>query len=369
MTLGLAMLARNNEQDIPRIIDYFRGQSSDFSRVSIVLGGQSSDNTEKVARQYADFVAEYTGPLDENGGLLDFAHARQQSFDLLDTDYALVIDTDDEWSGVENLGEVIRDAEQGGFVGVMVTQDRGVKRSVQTRIFKRESGRWESPVHEWFRFHQDTVKVLTVNALGFRQTKDRGSQLDATRRNIRIAEKYIEGKLNIRMLHNLASEYLAIGEHEKSINTIGVIFENLSQAETDDITPPKMFELYWNKAMALYALHQLPEAMTAIIIGLRWANFGDGWALLSEISYQLGNYDLTIFAADKALALGNPIDTIPTSTPNISYVPYLLKARALCATNRKYEALAAVNLGIKLGGGGEFHNLKYQLCQELGVIP
>lgn len=367
MSLGLAMLARNNEQDIPRVLAPFQHK---IDQIAIVLGGQSSDNTSHVARQYADSVVEYDGPLDEFGGLLDFAHARQQSFDLLSTDYALVIDTDDDWSGVEYLAEVMRDVTDGCYDRVLFPQNLGENKALQARLFKRKAGRWESQIHEHFVFHTDPIRQLAINSMWIRQAKDRTGKLDSVRRNIRIAEYHLKTRFDLRIMYHVCREYILVEQYEKAVDFANAILNNLSLDTRGEITPDKLFYVYWNKGMALYCLDRIDEAIAAALMALKYGqNVGDGWTMLAELSYQLGVNDLVLFAADKALALGNPIDTVPTSHGNVSYVPYLLKARVLSVTNRKHEALAAVNLGLKLGGGDELNNLKFQLCNELKVIP
>lgn len=368
-TLGIAMLARNNAEDVLRVLAQFFAVSSDINRVSIVLGGRSSDNTAGVAYEWADFVTAYDGPLDDEGGLLDFARARQQSFDALDTDYALVVDTDDDWSGLENLGEVMREVTSGGYDCVMFPQNLGTHKALQTRLYKRQAGRWESPIHEHFTF-TTTPRRLSINSIWIKQAKDKAGKMESVKRNIRLAEHHLKQRLDLRILYHVCREYNIVGEYDKAINACNAILGNLALDTAGELTIDKLFYVHWNKAFAHYCLEMIPEAIAAAMLALQHGpNVGDAWLQLSELSFHLGIYDLCLFAADKALALGNPIDTIPTSYGNVSHIPYLLKARALSATNRKHEALAAANLGLSLGGGDELSRLKYQLCTELGVIP
>jgi hypothetical protein len=102
---------------------------------------------------------------------------------------------------------------------------------------------------------------------------------------------------------------------------------------------------------------------------LRYAHYGHGWTLLAEIAYLTGVYDLALFAADKAMAMGRPNDSLPVKYSNVSSVPLHLKAKALAAMGRKHEAIVALNLGLAMGGSQEMLDLKNELCVELGVIP
>src|SRR3990172_6615155 len=163
MTVGIAMLARNCASVIPDVLSPFK-----VDEIAILLGGLSSDNTLGVAHNYADSVSQYIGPLDESGGLLDFGLARQQSFDLLTTDWVLLVDTDDVWSGADKLGEVINDAE--GYQAVIFPYDLGGGvRFLQSRLFRRGTGHWSSPVHEEWIYHDPDKKTLTVNAMAVKQ--------------------------------------------------------------------------------------------------------------------------------------------------------------------------------------------------------
>ena len=104
ISIGVAMIARNSAQIVHQALQPFAGV---VDQIAIVLGGVSTDATRAVAEEYTSNVAQYAGPMDEDGRLLDFGAARQQSFDALSTDWAVVVDTDDCWTGVERLRELI----------------------------------------------------------------------------------------------------------------------------------------------------------------------------------------------------------------------------------------------------------------------
>lgn len=367
-TIGIAMLARNSGHDIPRVLGPFQDK---VDQIAILLGGKSTDVTPQVARECADFVADYTGPLDPDGGLLDFGLARQQSFDLLTTDWALVVDTDDVWSGVEKLGEVVSDAEAEERQGVLFPYDLGGGATfLQTRLFKRTSGRWTGPVHERWTYHDaPDVRTLCVNALTLRQQKDKEARTASVWRNIRIAQAYLQDNLDFHLLMHLPHEYIITAQYDKALATVRRILDNLHLATPADTTPDKMFQVHYTRGVAHICLEEFEQAAAAAIAALSFAKYGHGWSLLAEAAYQMGVYDLTLCATDKALQMGRPIDTVPTRFANVSSVPYHLKAKALAALGRKQEALVALNLGLGLGGGEDMGQFKYELCKELGVIP
>lgn len=367
MTVGIAMLARNSYLDMSRAIAPFKNR---VDEIAIVLGGPSTDDTPAYARSLTDKVADYTGPLDPDGGLLDFGLARQQSFDLLATDWALVVDTDDVWSGVDKLGEVIADAD--GRQGVLFPHASGPGATfMQPRLYRRNSGRWSSPVHElWVYNDAPEVKTLLTNVMGIRQEKDLEGRMASTRRNIRIAEAHLYNYgIDFRLLLHLCHEYIITGEYFKALVATRRYLGNLDLAYPDDTRPDKLFQIHYIRGMAHICLEEWERAAAAAITALSFAKYGHGWTMLAEAAYQMGTYDLTLCAADKALGAGRPIGTIPIPFANVASVPYHLKAKALVALGRKHEALTALELGLGLGGGEDMGQFKYQLCEELGVIP
>jgi hypothetical protein len=368
MSVGIAMLARNSAEDMLEALAPFAGL---VDQTAILLGGWSTDRTADVARGYADTWGSYTGPLSSDGGLLDFAMARQQSFDLLDTDFALVVDTDDRWQGVENLGEVISDAMAGQHQGVLFPYDLGLSRFVQPRMFRRNSGKWASPVHEhWVYNVPPEGRVLTTDAMQIRHAASKEKNVAGIHRNIRIAEHTLkDGRIDIRLLFHLAREYLLLSQWERGLETAQVILDNFHLANKQDISNDKLFQVHYMRGIAYLHLDRPEQAAGAAMMAMSYARFGDGWSLLAQCALRLGIPDLVLEAADKALAMGQPTGTIATPVANTTSAPYHLKAMALIELDRKHEAVTALDLGLRLGGGEDMKQLKYQLCSELGLVP
>lgn len=367
MTIGLALLARNNADILLRAVSPFIGLVDD---IAILLGGWSTDNTAEIARTITANVDGYTGPLDESGGLLDFGKARQQSFDMLQTDWVLVIDTDDIWSGVENLQQIVSDADTDGLSGVLFPYDLGGSRFLQTRLFRRNSGRWSSPVHEQWIYNDKATKVLTTNLMTVRQEKDPALKMASVDRNLRIAERYLVNNLDFRLLMHASREYLIARRYDDAIRTADKFLVNLDRASDNEKTPDKLFQVHFVRGMAYLCLEDYEAAAGATLTALSHANYGHGWALLAEISHQIGAHYQVLYACDMAMSTGRPLDTLPTPYANVSYVPLHLKAKALAALNRKHEAIIALDLGLALKSDcKEIQNLKFELCNELGVIP
>lgn len=366
MTIGLTMLARNSAAYMAQALEPFAGR---VDEIAIVLGGVSTDNTPEIARRYADVVAEYDGPIDEDGGLLDFAHARNQAAGLLSTDWLISVDTDDVWQNVENLPEVISDAQD--YHGVMFLYDLGLSRLIQPRLYRRVYGCWVSPVHEFWQYNlpADDVRVLTTNTLTIRQDQSNDKKLAGIQRNIRLAENALKNGFNFRLLFHIAREYMLLGDFERGMAACDRILKNLDRATEREKAPDKLFHLHYMRGMGYLHLGQYERAAGATLMALHYARFGDGWSLLAQIAYNLGLSDLTLEAADLALRYGQPTGGIPSPIRNTTAAPYHLKALTLTDLNRPQEALAAAELGLKLGGDDDLKRLKYKLCEQLEVIP
>lgn len=368
-TIGLAMIARNSADYMTKALLPFMDTEA-VDQIAIVLGGTSTDKTAAVARYYADTVADYDGPTDENGGLLDFARARQQSFDLLSTDWALVVDTDDIWQDAHKLPELIPDLDN--YHGVMFPYDLGLSRLIQPRLYRRSCGEWCSPVHEYWRYNlpDDDVRILTTDLLTLRQEQTSEKKANGIRRNIRIAEYTLkQNPFNFRLLFHLSREYLLVGKFKQGLDAADYILANLAKCKERDKTPDKMFQLHYMRGMAYLHLDQHEQAAGAAIMALHYAKFGDGWSLLAQIAYNLGLSDLVMEASDLALRYGQPVTGIPVNVENTTVAPYHLKALTLAELDRPQEALAAAEIGLKLGNSDSLKNLKYQLCNQLGTVP
>lgn len=367
MTIGIAMLARNSAAYMGNALSPFVGK---VDQIGVLMGGVSTDNTAKIARAYTDRVGEYTGPIDDEGGLLDFAEARRQSFNLLDTDWVLVVDTDDIWQGVSNLPEVLADAKD--FHGVMFPYDLGPSRLIQPRLFRRGCGDWHSPVHEYFRYAlpDSEVRTLTTDTMVIRQEQAPEKKVAGIHRNIKIAEHALkQNPFDFRLLFHLSREYVLVGKFRQGVEATNCILNNLAKCKERDKTPDKMFQIHYLRGMAYLHLEQYEQAAGAALMALHYAKFGDGWSLLAQIAYNLGLSDLTLEAADLALRYGQPVTGIPINISNTTSAPYHLKALTLDTLDRPQEALAAAELGLKLGADASLLKLKIKFCNQLGVIP
>lgn len=376
-TVGVAMIARNGAELMPTALDPFAGK---VDEIAIVLGGVSTDSTVEVAAGYTDKVATYPGPLDPDGRLMHFGAARQQSFDLLSTDWAIVVDCDDNWTGVENLANVIQTAEDNGARVVYVPYElmNGDNTSTfsQARIFRRDSGRWDGAIHETWTATGQLKPIATID-MSIKQIKQGPD--GRLEQNIAIIEAELEsGNGNSkRLLAHLAQDYAVSGRLEEALEATDKYLEFV-EGDTEPRHPDEYFYVAYLRGVTLMHLGKFPEAMRAALIALSAGNFGRGWALFAEAAYHLSQRsptpiplsELVIFCADQALRRGKDRSFFPADLAATTTAPAIIKAKALISQGRVSEALAAVDLALAIDPEEqEAKQMQNELAAALNRLP
>lgn len=336
------MIARNGAKTMRRALDPFRGK---VDEVAIVLGGKSADNTAAIARRYGK-VLEFDGPLGDDGRLLDFGAARQQSFDALSTDYAFVVDTDDEWTGVENFEQILQRAGDRGAAFVEFPYSLESVVFKQPRLFKRRAGRWVYPVHEYFQITESPIRIAQTDLMSVSQKRANGANVKALARNVELAEHWLQEHGDDRR----ALMMLIQDSHDKPEKVLELCERH---ATLPPGSPGDEFYVQYMKALALLNLERYEETLQTVYRALGYQGFGYGWTLAAEAALQLGRHnpayhELAVMYADKALACGRPDATYPYNPKHVTSVPLHTKARALALLGRLNEAGQALDLAIAM---------------------
>lgn len=361
------MIARNGAGTMEKALEPFVGL---VDEIAIVLGGMSTDDTPKVAQRLATLpVATSDGLLDDEGRLLDFASARQQSFDALSTPWAVVVDVDDEWQGVERLPELVKDLHGQDFAMVQIPLSCKGGKFLQPRIYRRDSGAWHSPVHEYWRLNGD-CKVIKTDLIRVVQLNK--PSISRPGHNIAIAEKAIkQGNVNPRLFALLAKDYCDAERWRDALLTIAQYL-----AMTDGENQEELFEARYCQAAAHLRLGQYADAIRAGTNALSVKPYGHVWAVMSEAALLYateakaqGLFELSVLYADKALNAGRSRTALWTCDRMVTVVPLQLKARALMALGRGREALTALDLGLVIEPQDEIvRHLRAELCAKMGVL-
>lgn len=373
MTIGAAMIIRNGGNTVEKALGPFLDM---VDEIVIVYGGKSTDDTEEVVdRLYDDHakaIVHYPGPLDDHGRLLNFGDARQYVTDLLTTDWMIVIDADDVWHGVEDhLKHLIDDIDPTEFDIVMVPLRSGGGELIQPRFFRRDSGTWMGFVHEYWKQHEDKHGLKT-DLIYIEQENDPSASRPG--HNIAIAEYWIEKNMgDQRLLAHLGKDYVQAGEYDAALK---IFDQYLKNHDHETPKPDEVFQMFYTRAITFMHLHRLGDALQSATMALMARPYAMAWTICAESALLMGHsgkslalYQMCIDFADRAIAAGRSRSVIWTSREMEALVPLRLKADALTALGRHYEALAILDLAADLDPTSTSITKQRQvLCTAIGEI-
>lgn len=373
MSLGLAMIVRNCADTLPAAIEPLLPH---VAEVAIVLGGRSNDDTPALAQRYATRLAEYRGPLTDDGSLLDFAAARQQSFDLLTTPWVIVADSDDGWGGLEYLTETVARAQQATSPAILVKYQVSKNQFHQPRIFERLAGRWQGAVHEEFRLHRSESLVWKTSDVWITTQPTPHRRPERRRQNVEIAQAILKkDPTNRRAWAHLTNDYFLLEKFEQVIAAADRYLElwRVNDGEFHD----ELYFAVYNKCRALIHLNRITSAVPEVLRLLGIEGRASAWAMLADLAYQLAGQgagaallELAVFASDKALGAGIARSSYPDNPQWSAGLPCHIKAMALREMGREAEALAALDLGVRLDPTDDWMQQdRSALCLKLNKTP
>jgi glycosyltransferase involved in cell wall biosynthesis len=195
MKISASLIVKNEQDHLRSCLESIKG----VDEIVIVDTG-SQDNTIAIAQEYTDKV--YYG--EEYLWQDDFAYSRNQSLDLCNGDWVLIIDADEvlEKGGLDRLKKIINETNKTGiyFNTINAGDHSQVHQSI--RAFKRVSGRWVGKAHNYL------VGLTTENAnINLYYGYSNAHKLDPDR-TLRILKKSCEENPNLtREKYYLAREY------------------------------------------------------------------------------------------------------------------------------------------------------------------
>lgn len=222
--MGLALIARDEERNLPALLESIRGA---FDQVALVDTG-SRDRTVEVFERWADREQrEGRLPLGWRVGRHrwqdDFAAARSQADELLDTDWRAWADCDDTIVGAEHLRRLVADADQAGAVALVADYDYAVEpdgavscRLRRERCVRAGCGQWVGRVHEAQSVHGPVVHaprqlVRWVHQKPIEQLRNPGD------RNIKLLQSWVRDEPdNVRAVGYLAFELAVRGRWQEA---------------------------------------------------------------------------------------------------------------------------------------------------------
>jgi tetratricopeptide (TPR) repeat protein len=372
-TIGVAMIARNGAKTLKRALKPFLGL---VDEMAIVFGGVSTDNTEAIAKKLATVTAPFTGPVDDNGRLLDFGAARQQSFDLLTTDWAVVVDTDDIWGGLDNLRDLVNLAHQEGADAIWVPYSIGPSQLHQPRIYRRGAGQWTGIIHEQYELDNPDANRIKSADLWIEQKRGKAEWAQRRKQNIELCESILlQNPDDRRAIALVVNDYLT--EHrDREVITLTERYIGLWDAEADGYND-EIYYVLAKRAMAFMKLGQFEDAARTAVHALAIQNTATAWALLAEACHKQVNgsgsqalNELAVFCAERAMSRGKPRHGYGENINMAGSIPAQIKAMALSGLGRYREALGAFDLAVQLNPGDKMIEANRQrLCRHINEVP
>jgi glycosyltransferase involved in cell wall biosynthesis len=183
MTIGLAIIARDEEHNLPTLLTSIEGA---FDQVVLVDTG-STDTTVQTFQAWAERTGQ-PHTIDTFTWTDDFAAARNHADNLLETDWHSWADADDEIIGAHNLRGTVRGVPR-NIDGLIADYDYVPGGFVpgRERLVRAGKGHWTGRLHEQ---QQIIGETRTINRTIAYWKHHRTDWTSATARNRRVETRW-----------------------------------------------------------------------------------------------------------------------------------------------------------------------------------
>ena len=345
MILGLALIARDEEHQLPNLLASIEGA---FDRV-VLLDTGSRDKTVEVFQAWAKAQPSMTFSVGHFEWVHDFAAARAASYELLgDVDWSCWADCDDILVGAEHLRGIAERMPAGILAGIADYDYAHDAHGNVTCVLRRErlvragAGEWTGRVHE-AQLIPGPSTVIDRNLVRWVHRKAADPKGSNTR-NLRILRAWLRDEPdNPRVLGYLGTEEAARGNHKRAI---GYYRRYLRLTTGWD---EERAQIHRKLALSHMALGEhnaaVQVALAAFAVVPDWP---DSHLTLAEACYQLGEHDKAVKWAREVLRLGMPDSLLILNPLDYTWKPKVVLAAALGALNRVDEALAVAKEALEV---------------------
>jgi tetratricopeptide (TPR) repeat protein len=336
-TLGLALIARDEEHQLPRLLASIEGA---FDRV-VLLDTGSRDKTISVFQKWASAQPDMTFSVGHYVWCHDFAAARAAADELLgDVDVTCWADCDDEIIGAQHLRGLA--ASMGPQLSAMIFDydyshdPHGNLACVlkRERLVRRGAGVWSGRVHE-AQFISGPSHVVDRNLVRWVHHKTLDART-SNLRNLRILRAWCKDEPhNPRVLGYLGTEEAARGQYKRAVT----YFRRYLKLKTG--WDEERAQIHRKLSVSLMVLGRHNEAVQVALAALAVVpDWPDSHLSLAEACYQLGEHDKAVKWCRDVLRLGMPESLLILNPLDYTWKPRVVLAAALGAMNRVDEALA-----------------------------
>lgn len=216
--ISLCLIAGNVETYIRRCLESFRPIADEIVIVQ-AIGAAPPDATLDIAvREFGARTGIYRNTREhaEWPHVDDFAAARQMSFDLATGDYCFWCDTDDILeAGADRIRELAGRGDQTAWIFPYRIQGHGLM-VPRERMILRNSGRWQFPVHECFKFNVEPVVAAHDESVIITHLPDR-KKAGSNARNLRILESIPPDQMTTGLRYHQHVEYVIAGRMDDAV--------------------------------------------------------------------------------------------------------------------------------------------------------
>lgn len=351
-TVGLALITRDEKKTLPGLLASIEGA---FDQVVLVDTG-SRDGTIGLFRKWATAERKrnpaFRFEVDHFKWVDDFSAARNRADSLLDTDWNVWADADDEIRGADMLRQLAAQASP-QLVAYMFSYDYARDHHgnctcelIRERMVRRGAGTWDGRVHECQMLGENPqIEQVDPRLVRWHHRKEGDeAYAEANQRNSRILEAWhADESENPRVLAFLGAEALA----RKDFPDAEVRYRGYLALETG--WTEERAQVHRRLGMALIAQGRYDEAidvaLQAVALMPAWP---DSYLTLAEAANQKGEWDKAAEWAQQVITRGQPQSMMILNPRDYDLQPRLMLANALGGMNRLDEAIAVAEQALAI---------------------
>ncbi len=348
-TVGLALIAKNEERRLPELLESIEGA---FDQVVLVDTG-SVDRTREIFEEWVDDELlrnpNFIGTSGYFHWIKDFGAARTYAHSLLETDWQVWADCDDVIVNAKNIRSVIAQAPDHimGFVaGYNYAQHPKTGHSIcylrRERIVRRGVSTWINRVHE-AQIVNGPVMSLEPSVVEWIHRKQHQSveemQAADANRNLDILYQWNEDEPNnSRTLAYIGTEEAAQGNVDKAIP----FFERYLMLNPEWVE--ERAQVHRKLGMCLLIKGRYDEAIETAFAAMKvMPSWTDSYNTLAEAYFGKGDYPKAMEWARESLRRGQPETMLIINPLDYSYQPRKVLAGALAMMKQWDEAVKIGN--------------------------
>lgn len=341
-TLGLAIIARDEEKSLPTLLASIEGA---FDRVVLVDTG-SKDRTVRV---FSDWAHDESNRRLEQGASFgwdtkdfawtdDFSAARNYADSLLTTDWIAWADADDEVEGADQLRGIVANAPD-HVVGLVADYDYAfdahgncISHLRRERVVRRGAGRWEGAIHEAQKVDGDLAAIPPERVKWVHRKVEHGK---TSPRNLRALRKWAKREPdNPRVVQYLGSEELGRGNHAAALRH----FRRYLRLAT--VWDEERAQVLRRAAICAHALGEQESAERFGLEGVGlMPDWTDSYLTLAEVAYGRGQWEKAAFWAREVIRRGTPQTMLVVDPSDYTVTAPAILAGALAQLGEIEEAM------------------------------